>query len=278
MVGRLTVVATPIGNLDDLSPRAVRAFAEADVIACEDTRVTRKLLTRAPSRARLVATHAHNELRMAASLADRIAGGEHVVLVSDAGMPGVSDPGQRLVAVCRERGLHVEVLPGPSAALTALIASGFPSARFCVEGFLPSTGKARRRRLIKLRDEHRTMIFFEGPHRLEDTVIDLCAAFGDERRVALCRELTKVHEEVVVGTLAELAVRLAETAARGECTLVLEGAPEEETVEDDAAIIDALRAELQTGASTRDAVSAIVERTGAAKRHVYDLAQRLVAD
>lgn len=278
MAGALVIVATPIGNLDDLSPRAIEAIASADVLACEDTRVTRKLLTRAPSTARLVAYHAHVGPGVASRILDQVADGKRVVLVSDAGTPGVSDPGQSLVAAARERGLPVEVIPGPSAALVALVASGFPSARFTVEGFLPTTGKARRRRLALLADETRTMVLFEAPHRLASMLTDLVATFGPDRRVALCRELTKRFEEVTVTSLADLSERLAETAPRGECTLVLEGTNEVVAEAGDDAVIEALRVARGDGASTRDAVAAVVEALGVPKRRVYDLAQALDND
>ncbi|MFP5224887.1 MAG: 16S rRNA (cytidine(1402)-2'-O)-methyltransferase [Actinomycetota bacterium] len=275
MSGRLIVVATPIGNLDDLSPRAVSALRSARRIACEDTRVTRKLLTRAPTDAKLVAYHAHSPRSVTERLLKAIEAGETVVLVTDAGMPGVSDPGQGLIDQARSHDLRVEVIPGPSAALTALVSSGLPTARFCVEGFLPQTGKARRRRLAKLADEDRTMVFFEAPHRVRSMLEDARDAFGEDRRVALCRELTKVHEEVVRSTIAGLLELLSEPP-KGECTLVIEGRGDAVIAEpDDEQIKNAVLERIGEGASTRDAVAGVVAATGVAKRRVYDLARDL---
>jgi 16S rRNA (cytidine1402-2'-O)-methyltransferase len=175
MAGLLSVVATPIGNLNDLSPRAAAALGDADVIACEDTRVTRKLLTRVESRAKLIAYHARNERVRVPELVRRVAAGDRVALVTDAGTPGVSDPGQRLVAACLDAGLRVEVVPGPSAALAALVLSGLPTARFVFEGFLPRTASQRRRRLRVLATEERTIVLFESPHRLEESLADMRA-------------------------------------------------------------------------------------------------------
>lgn len=275
MSGVLTVVATPIGNLDDLSPRAAAALADAQVLACEDTRVTRKLLTRAPSGARLVSYHAHSSPASGERLLAAVERGERVVLVSDAGTPAISDPGQRLIGEARARGLRVEVIPGPSAAVVALVASGLPSARFTVEGFMPQTGKARRRRLEPLAREERTMVFFEAPHRVAEMLADAQTALGADRRVALCRELTKVHEEVIVSTIGALLARVREDPPRGECTLVIEGAEATPEVFDDENLTDALRIEVAQGASTRDAVARVVAATGAPKRRVYDLARTL---
>lgn len=272
MSGRLRVVATPIGNLDDFSPRAVEALTQADVVFCEDTRVTRKLLTIAGSRARLRAVNAQTEAREAAKVAAEVATGSEVVLVTDAGTPGISDPGRLIVATCREQGLRVEVIPGPSAAIAALVASGFHSARFCVEGFLPQTGKARRRRLEKLATEERTLVIYEGPHRLVDTLTDMADAFGDDRPVALCRELTKVHEEVILSTIGELCSQLEVAAVKGECTLVIEGAEPASDTFDEEEVRALLLQELEAGSTKRDAVAAVVKATGASKRLVFDVA------
>jgi 16S rRNA (cytidine1402-2'-O)-methyltransferase len=270
MSGRLTVVATPIGNLDDLSPRAARALAEADVIACEDTRVTRKLLTaRVPEvRARLVAYHARSERARASELVRAVAAGSRVALVSDAGMPGLSDPGQHLVEACRSAGLAVEVVPGPSAALTALVASGLPSARFAFEGFLPRTSTARRKRLEALARDDRTLVFFEAPHRIEAALADMAAVFG-ARRAAVARELTKMHEEVARGTLVELADRAA-SFARGELVVVIEGAAAAPHVELDAASLAQAVAEREaSGESRKDAIAGVALDAGIPKRDVY---------
>jgi 16S rRNA (cytidine1402-2'-O)-methyltransferase len=267
MAGALIIVATPIGNLDDLSPRALEALAGADLIACEDTRVTRKLAAMAGSRARLVRYDAASERARIPELVRRIAGGARVALVTDAGTPGVSDPGQRLVAACREAGVAVEVVPGPSAVLAALVASGLPAARFVFEGFLPRTGGARRRRLAELAHERRTIVLFEAPHRLAGSLADMLAAFGD-RTVAMTRELTKVHEEVAVLTLGELAARVAEREVRGEITLVVSGAAAETPAEerDLAGLVAAL---MREGTPKKEALTRVAAEAGVPKREVY---------
>jgi 16S rRNA (cytidine1402-2'-O)-methyltransferase len=271
MAGTLTVVATPIGNLDDLSPRGARALADADVIACEDTRVTRKLLTRAPSRARLVAYHAHNERRQTPELVRQVKAGKRVALVTDAGMPGLSDPGQRLVAACVEAGLRVEVVPGPSAVLAGLVASGFPTARFVFEGFLPRTGAARRRRLEALAKEERTIVVFEAPHRLARLLEAALPILGD-RRAALARELTKVHEEVVRGRLSEILAIVREHGVRGEVTLVVEGGVPSEAAPDEAELLDRVRALMAGGIPKKEAVARAAADAGVPKRTVYQAA------
>lgn len=270
MAGLLRVVATPIGNLDDLSARAARSLADADVIACEDTRVTRKLLSRVDSRARLISYHARNERERTPELVHRVARGERVTLVTDAGTPGLSDPGQRLVAACIEAGLRVEVVPGPTAAVAALVLSGLPTARFVFEGFLPRTKGERRRRLERLAGEERTLVFFEAPHRIADTVADMAAVLGN-RRAALARELTKMHEEVVRGTLDELAERAAD-GMRGEITLVVAGAEPKETVAEPADVAEQLRAAMTAGATKKEAVAAVAAALGIPKKVVYQVA------
>jgi 16S rRNA (cytidine1402-2'-O)-methyltransferase len=271
MAGLLSVVATPIGNLDDLSPRAARALENADVIACEDTRVTRKLLTRAPSRARLVSYHAQNERTRTEELVRRIAAGEHVALVTDAGTPGISDPGHRLVEACLDGGWRVEIIPGPSAALAALVLSGLPSARFAFEGFLPRTATARRRRLREISREERTIVLFESPHRIAESLTDALAALGD-RKAAMARELTKVHEEVVRGRLSEL-LEAALGGVRGEVTLVIEGAsPSGRVLSSPADIAAALRVLVAEGLSKKDAIARVASDLDVSKKDVYRVA------
>jgi 16S rRNA (cytidine1402-2'-O)-methyltransferase len=270
--GKLVVCATPIGNLGDASPRLARALAEADVVACEDTRHTRKLLAHLGVRARLVSYHEANEPERAARLAEQIEAGERVALVSDAGMPALSDPGHDLIGACLARGLEVEVIPGPSAVLAALVVSGLPTDRFCFEGFLPRKPSARARRLAELAGEPRTMVLFEAPHRVLATLDAMIEAFGPERPCALARELTKVHEQVLRGPLAEVRQRLAAQGERGEFTLVVGGAPE--VSPDGAAATDAdLVAEVarlvDAGASTRDAVSQVARMGGHSRRALY---------
>jgi 16S rRNA (cytidine1402-2'-O)-methyltransferase len=266
--GRLVVCATPIGNLGDASPRLAKALAEADFIASEDTRQTRKLLAHLGVRARLISYHDANESARAARLADEIAGGARVALVSDAGMPGVSDPGHDLIGACLERGLEVEVVPGPSAVLAALVASGLPADRFCFEGFLPRKPSARARALAELAGERRTMVLFEAPHRVLATLDAMAAAFGPERRCAVARELTKLHEQVLRGTLAEVRERLAEQGERGEFTLVVEGAPSSPAAAEVDVVTEVARL-VGAGASTRDAVGEVARASGQPRRLVY---------
>ncbi len=228
--GTLVLVGTPIGNLGDLAPRAVEVLASADLLACEDTRRTRQLLTYCGISAagRLVSLHEHNEARRIPELLDRLARGETVAVVSDAGMPGVSDPGSRLVASAVEAGHTVTVVPGPSAAMAALVVSGLPTRSFCFEGFLPRKGRLRRELLDEIATGRRTTVLFESPYRVAATVSDLEDACGGDRRVAIVRELTKVYEEVWRGTLGEAVSRYGEIAARGtapkgEHVIVVEG-------------------------------------------------------
>jgi len=272
MSGRLRIVATPIGNLDDLSPRAARTLAAADIIACEDTRVARMLLTRVPTerRAKLVAFHARNEQARAPDLVRAIAGGAKVALTTDAGTPGISDPGHRLIAACADAGLRIEIVPGPSAAIAALVLSGLPTARFVFEGFLPRTASARRKRLTALMNEERTLVFFEAPHRLADSLEDMADILG-ARPAALARELTKIHEEVVRAPLNELAEAVAHAAVRGEVTLVVAGAAEvaDEAARDPASLAEAVRARVATGERKRDAITAVAIQRRVSKKTVY---------
>lgn len=270
--GRLVLVGTPIGNLGDLSPRAVEALGAADVVCCEDTRRTGRLLqhigVRAPA---LRVVNDHTEDGAVDEVLDRLGRGERVVVVSDAGMPGISDPGERLVAAATAAGFAVEVVPGPSAAVTALVASGLPAGRFVFEGFLPRKGSGRAERVATLAEERRTVVLYEAPHRVARTLADLAEACGDARRVVLARELTKLHEEHWRGTLLEACARVAEVEPRGEYVLVLDGAPVPAEVTDEA-IVAALASARAAGASTRDAVAEVVDSLGVAKRRAYALA------
>jgi 16S rRNA (cytidine1402-2'-O)-methyltransferase len=268
--GKLIVCATPIGNLEDASPRLARTLAEADLVACEDTRQTRKLLAHLGVTTRMTSYHEVGERERAKELADRVASGLRLALVSDAGMPAVSDPGYHLVAACLERGLPVEVVPGPSAALAALVASGLPTDRFCFEGFLPRRPGQRDRRLAELATEPRTMVFFEAPHRALATLEAMAAAFGPERPAAAARELTKLHEEVLRGSLAEVRDRLATQGPRGELTLVVAGAtPGAASAASPADLAGEVARLVEEGTSTRDAVTAVAEATGTPRRTVY---------
>jgi 16S rRNA (cytidine1402-2'-O)-methyltransferase len=272
--GALILVGTPIGNLADLSPRAREALATADVIACEDTRRTGRLLELSGiGRRPLLVVNEHTEESRVREVVDRVGAGERVAIVTDAGMPGISDPGERLVRAVADAGLLVEVVPGPSAVVSALVASGLPAGRFVYEGFLPRKGSGRSARLRALADERRTAVLYEAPHRVAATLADLVQVCGSDRPVALVRELTKLHEEVWRGTLAAAVARVAEVEPRGEYVLVLGGAPELE-VADDEAIRVALAHERSGGSSTKDAVAAVSELLGVPKRRVYELATR----
>jgi len=265
--GSLVVVATPIGNLGDLSPRAAEALAAADVIACEDTRRSRKLLTAAGiAGKRLVAVHEHNEAEQAAQLVELIRGGSRVALVTDAGTPAVSDPGERVVAAAAAAGLPVEVVPGPSALLAALVVSGLPTERFVFEGFLPRKGGERTARLATVAAEPRTVVLYEAPHRVAATLRDLAGACGGDRRVAVARELTKLHEEVWRGTLDKAVDGIGEP--RGEYVLVVAGAPPRpEATADD--VTAALRRHLDAGTDKKTAVAAVASELDVPKRRVY---------
>lgn len=272
MTGRLAVVATPIGNLGDLGDRGRRRLADADVIACEDTRRTRSLLGHlglaVPTLRRV---DDHTESAEAERVVDLVRGGRQVVLVTDAGTPSISDPGQRVVDAVLEAGLEVETVPGPSAILAALVASGMRADRFCFEGFLPRKGATRTQRLDALADETRASVLYEAPHRVRSLVADLADRCDGLRSVALCRELTKLHEEVWRGPLADAADHLDATAPRGEYVIVLAGA-DPAAPATDAQLIASLEAELAGGASRRDAVASVTEGFGVGRRRVYQLA------
>ena len=276
MIGRGTVVlvATPIGNLGDLSPRAVDELRRADVVCCEDTRRSGRLLQHAGVRANeLCLVNDHTEHAMIPTLLARLDAGERIAVITDAGTPGISDPGERLVAAAAHAGHAVLVVPGPSAAIAALVASGLPTARFVFEGFLPRKGAARDERMRELAAERRTVVCYEAPHRLARTLADLACAFGATRRVAIARELTKLHEEVWRGTLGD-ACTWAETEPRGEIVLVIDGAPDMPPPTE-AVLLDALRERLARGVTVRDAAAEVATACGASKRVVYELANRL---
>jgi len=275
--GRIVLVGTPIGNLGDLSPRAAEVLAAADVICCEDTRHTRKLLTHAGvTPRRLLAVHEHNEAAAAPSVIAMAAGGATVAVVTDAGLPGISDPGGRLVRAAIEAGVAVEVVPGPSAALAALVVSGLAADRFCFEGFLPRKGGERGARLESIASEHRTVVLFEAPHRVRQTAAQLAQACGGDRQVAIARELTKVHEEVWRGTLAGAVGHLGESEPRGEYVLVVGGVPAagEGTAGPDEIRVR-LAARLAAGEDRKEAVAAVAVDLGVPKRAVYDVSVRL---
>jgi 16S rRNA (cytidine1402-2'-O)-methyltransferase len=273
--GVLVLAATPIGRVEDASPRLVRELGDADVVAAEDTRRFRRLVAdlgvEVPGR--VVSYFEGNEHLRTEGLLDSLEAGQRVVLVTDAGMPSVSDPGYRLVAAAIERGVTVTSVPGPSAVLTALAVSGLPVDRFCFEGFLPRKAGERLRRLTALAEESRTLVFFEAPHRTHAALASMAEVFGGDRPGAVCRELTKTHEEVRRGPLAEL-VAWAEPGVRGEVTLVVSGAPEPEAVTDPATLLELVGHLEATGISRKQAIVDVARRSGVPKRVVYDAVHR----
>ena len=269
MSGKLYLVGTPIGNLGDISPRCAETLAEVDFIAAEDTRVSRKLLNHLDIHKSLVSYYEHNSRESGRRIVDRLLAGESCALVTDAGMPAISDPGEDLVRLCAEAGVEVVAVPGPTAALTALALSGLPTGRFTFEGFLSVTRKVRMEHLASLRGERRTMIFYEAPHKLLQTLRDLCGVFGEDRRIALCREMTKLHEEVIRCTLGEARARFTESEPRGEFVLVVAGAPEEEKADDgEGALARALEL-AASGLSARDAVRQASEEYAVSRSALY---------
>lgn len=271
MSGTLTLVGTPIGNLSDMSPRGVKVLRECDFIAAEDTRVTMNLLNHFEIRKPLVSYYEHNKRQRGGEILSRLQAGESAVLVTDAGMPAISDPGEELVALCHDEGIPVTVVPGPSAVVTALALSGLPAGRFTFEGFLSVNKRSRREHLEALRLEQRTMVFYEAPHKLPATLRDMALVLG-ERRIALVRELTKIHEEVIRTTLPEAAERFLQEAPRGEFVLVIEGAaPVQEpqvTLEEAAALAREYAAQ---GTAASEAARRAAAETGHKKGDIYRL-------
>lgn len=266
--GTLWLVATPIGNLGDLSPRAIETLASVSLVCCEDTRRTGRLLQHAGIRAeRLAVANEHTEHSRIVDVLAELGAGNDVAVVTDAGTPGISDPGERLVRAAIDAGHTVSAIPGPDAVTTALVISGLPTARYVFEGFLPRSGRDRSARLSDIAAERRTTVLYEAPHRIEATIAALADACGEDRPVAVCRELTKLYEEVVRGTLG--SIDLGEP--RGEYVVVLGGAAAGAPPDDDA-IRDALRSELEDGVSKRDAVASVTARLGVPKKQVYALA------
>jgi 16S rRNA (cytidine1402-2'-O)-methyltransferase len=270
--GVLVLVATPLGNLGDLSARAIELFRTANVIYCEDTRHSRVLFSAndIPSGGRLESLHEHNEVAQSAKIVERVHAGELVVLISDAGTPGISDPGSRAVEAVVAAGLRVSTAPGPSAVVAALTVSGLPTERFIMEGFMPRKAGERAERYGEWVRERRTIVFYESPQRVTATLAELVTVLPD-RRVAVVRELTKIHEEVIRGTVAEVTQVLGERDVLGEIVVVLEGASEPARV-DDEVILAALEEQWNEGATTRDAVDFVAEALGVARRDVYQLA------
>jgi 16S rRNA (cytidine1402-2'-O)-methyltransferase len=278
VAGQLVLVATPLGNLGDISRRALELLETADVIYCEDTRRSSTLFSAhdIAVKGRLRALHEHNEASMCDQIVAQVAGGSTVVVISDAGTPGISDPGSRVVAAVAAAGLRVTTAPGPSAVIAALTISGLATERFAMEGFLPRKYGERELLYAQWVNEPRTIVFYESPQRLTATLAEMVAQFA-ERRICVAREITKMHEEVLRGTVEEIAEYLSGRELLGELVVVLEGAHEVEII-DDELIRAALRDQIDAGASTRDAVNFVAESLGVARRGVYQMALELRAD
>ena len=274
MSGTLYLVPTPIGNLGDLSQRVIDTLGEVDFIAAEDTRVSIKILNHLDLKKPLVSYYRHNTETSGPAILERLLSGESCALVTDAGTPAISDPGEELVKLCADAGVDVVSIPGPCALITALAASGLPTGRFTFEGFLAMNKKNRKHHLESLKNEERTMIFYEAPHKLETTLEDLREVFGSERRIALCRELTKLHEEVRRTTLGEAVDYYQVNSPKGEFVLVVEGgsplAEDAITLEEGAERVRRLRTE--QGLSLKDAAKQVAKATGLSKNALYDLA------
>ncbi len=274
MTGRLILVGTPIGNLSDMSPRAIENLTECDFIAAEDTRVTLKLLNHFGIKKPMVSYFEHNKFERGEQICARILEGETCCLVTDAGMPAISDPGEMIVAQCAQKGIEVLCIPGPSAVVTALALSGLPTGRFTFEGFLSVTKKSRFAHLEEVKNEKRTMIFYEAPHKLLNTLEDMYSVWG-ERRISLARELTKLHEETVRTTLSEAIARYKEKPPKGEFVIIIEGAgeePEKEySLEDAVAIAKEL---IESGSSTSEAAKKAAAETGIKKADIYKMLVR----
>ncbi|MEU8581438.1 16S rRNA (cytidine(1402)-2'-O)-methyltransferase [Streptomyces abikoensis] len=271
MTGTLVLAGTPIGDVADAPPRLAAELGAAEVIAAEDTRRLRRLTQALGVRTtgRVVSYNEVNESARTPDLVEALVGGARVLLVTDAGMPSVSDPGYRLVAAAVEKGVKVTAVPGPSAVLTALAVSGLPVDRFCFEGFPPRKAGERLSRLREVAGERRTLVYFEAPHRLDDTLAAMAEVFGADRRAAVCRELTKTYEEVRRGPLAELAAWAAE-GVRGEITIVVEGAPDRPEEVDAAELVRRVRVREEAGERRKEAIAAVAAETGLPKRDVFD--------
>lgn len=276
MPGTLYVVATPIGNLSDLTPRAEATFAAVDFIAAEDTRITLKLLNHLGLKKPLVSYNQHNATARGAGILERIQNGENCALCSDAGMPAISDPGELLVTEAHHLGLRVVPIPAASAAVTALAVSGQSTGRFVFEGFLSQNRRLRKQRLAALKNEERTILFYEAPHKLIATLADLCDTFGRERPVTICRELTKLHEEIIPTTLGQAALFYNEKIPRGEFVLVLAGAPASEEapmLSVEAAAKEALLLAREENLSASEAAKRLAKASGHSKSEIYKLMQ-----
>ncbi len=276
MSGRLFVVGTPIGNLADLSSRAAEVLGRVDAVVCEDTRRTGRLLShlgaRSEGRPALLVANEHTEVPRLAEILERLGEGQSVALVTDAGMPTISDPGRHVVAAVAEAGFSIEVVPGPTAVSAALALSGLDAGRYVFEGFLPRKGSARVERLAGIGAEERAVVVYESPHRIRATLVDLGTVCGGDRRVAVGRELTKLHEETIRGPLTEVIGHFDQVEPRGEFVIVIEGRPTVTEPVGDDEVVAALRGSLAEGLSKRDAVATVAKQTGLPRRRVYDLA------
>lgn len=271
--GTLYLVATPIGNLGDLSERAVKVLSEVDFVAAEDTRNSMRLLTHLGISKPMMSYFEHNKREHGPQIVERLKNGESCALVTDAGTPAISDPGEDIVALCAEAGVPVSSVPGPCAAIVALTLSGLPTGRFCFEGFLPTENKDRRARLERLASEDRTMIFHEAPHKLRSTLDDMTAAFGADRRISLCRELTKLNEEIIRTTLGGAVALYEEKEPRGEYVLVLEGAKVADGVEFWTNMTEREHVDfyMSQGMSKNEAIKAAAHDRGVHKSEIYKL-------
>ena len=273
MSGTLYLIGTPIGNLSDFSPRAVETLSTVDFIAAEDTRVTLKLLNHFDIHKPLVSYYEHNKYASGEKIVQRILNGESCGLVTDAGMPAVSDPGEDIVRMCMEQDIPVTVIPGPTALITALVLSGLPTGRFCFEGFLSTNNKSRREHLEELTGEPRTMIFYEAPKKKRKTLSDLKDVFGEGRKITLCRELTKLHEEILPFSLSDAVRYYEEHDPKGEYVLIVEGRPEESdpcmSEEDALALVSQYRAE---GRSLKESCKLASSQSGFSKNELYSMA------
>lgn len=278
MAGKLYVVGTPIGNLSDMSSRAIDVLKSVDFVAAEDTRVTLKLFNHFGIKNNLISYYEHNRAEKGEWIVSKILSGENCAIVTDAGMPCISDPGEDLVALCRQNGVQTEVVPGPTAAMSAIAVSGLPSGRFCFEGFLSTTKKNRFEHLEEIKNETRTMIFYEAPHKLRNTLSDFLKYFGAERKISLCRELTKIHEQVLVMTLAEANEYYENNEPRGEYVLVVEGAvPEikEMTIDE---CVELMLEMTRSGKSKNDAAKLAAKQSGFKKNELYKILIEKSAD
>ena len=274
MAGLLYLVGTPIGNLGDMSPRARETLETADFIAAEDTRVTLKLLNHFGIRKPMVSYYEHNRASSGERILERLAGGETCALVTDAGMPAISDPGEDLVRLCRDHGIEVRIVPGPSSVVSALALSGLPTGRFTFEGFLSVTKKSRFEHLNSLKEEPRTMVFLEAPHKLRSTLADMLSVFGD-REISLSRELTKLHEETLHLTLSQACEMYEQLTPRGEYVLCVHGAsPAHATAADPEEALAAVLSYRAAGLSLKDASKRVSEETGLSRKALYDAALR----